>query len=333
MANKHAAYDLAQMQSLPLKAKILMAKRRIQEWYDHWDGQVYVSFSGGKDSTVLLHLVRSMYPDVEAVFVNTGLEYPEIQAFVKQHENVTILYPKMTFAEVLSTYGYPMIGKEVAQRLYYGKRGTASAMRDLNAINPDGTYSKFKTTHYSKYKPMVSLPVWFSHKCCLVMKEAPLKQFERQKQHTPIIGTMAIESVRRKQAWMGTGCNVFDGTRPSSKPLSVWTEQDILQYLREFNVPYCSVYGDIKEDESGRLYTTGASRTGCVFRGFGCHHDKVPTRFQRLKETHPVQYKYCINGGAYDADGIWKPNSEGLGMGHVFDELNKLYGDNFIKYK
>lgn len=73
MANKHAAYDLAQMQSLPLEAKILMAKRRIQEWYDYWDGGVYVSFSGGKDSTVLLHLVRSIYPDVQAVFVNTGL--------------------------------------------------------------------------------------------------------------------------------------------------------------------------------------------------------------------------------------------------------------------
>ena len=94
MVNKHAAYDLAQMQSLPLEAKILMAKRRIQEWYDYWDGGVYVSFSGGKDSTVLLHLVRSMYPDVQAVFVNTGLEYPEIQAFVKQHDNVTILRPQ-----------------------------------------------------------------------------------------------------------------------------------------------------------------------------------------------------------------------------------------------
>ena len=118
MANKHAAYDLAQMQSLPLEAKILMAKRRIQEWYDYWDGGVYVSFSGGKDSTVLLHLVRSMYPDVQAVFVNTGLEYPEIQAFVKQHDNVNILRPSMSFNEVLGEYGYPMIGKEVAQRLY-----------------------------------------------------------------------------------------------------------------------------------------------------------------------------------------------------------------------
>lgn len=76
--NKHTSYDLAQMQSLPLEQKVIMSQRRIQEWYDYWDGQVYVSFSGGKDSTVLLDIVRKMYPDVPAVFVNTGLEYPEI---------------------------------------------------------------------------------------------------------------------------------------------------------------------------------------------------------------------------------------------------------------
>lgn len=114
---KHTSYDLAQMQSLPLEQKVIMSQRRIQEWYDYWDGQVYVSFSGGKDSTVLLDIVRKMYPDVPAVFVNTGLEYPEIQAFVKEHENVTILRPKMRFDEVLKTYGYPVLSKAIAQKL------------------------------------------------------------------------------------------------------------------------------------------------------------------------------------------------------------------------
>ena len=81
--NKHQPYDLKQMQSLPLESKILMTKRRIESWYDYFDGQVYVSFSGGKDSTVLKHIVDSMYDDVPALFVNTGLEYPEIQQFVR----------------------------------------------------------------------------------------------------------------------------------------------------------------------------------------------------------------------------------------------------------
>lgn len=83
--NKHNKGDLQQMQSLPLSAKIIMTQQRIRQWYDHWDGDVYVSFSGGKDSTVLKHIVDNMsgIGKVPAVFVNTGLEYPEIQQFVK----------------------------------------------------------------------------------------------------------------------------------------------------------------------------------------------------------------------------------------------------------
>ena len=94
--------DLRKLQALPLDLKIPLTKRRIRDWVREFgtDG-VYVSFSGGKDSTVLLHIVREMFPDVEAVFVNTGLEYPEIQKFVKTFENVTIMRPKMRFDEVI----------------------------------------------------------------------------------------------------------------------------------------------------------------------------------------------------------------------------------------
>ena len=87
MTNRHTSYDLKQMQSVPLEGKIIMTKERIRQWYEHWDGNVYVSFSGGKDSTVLKHIVDSMYDDVPSVFVNTGLEYPEIQQFVRRVKN------------------------------------------------------------------------------------------------------------------------------------------------------------------------------------------------------------------------------------------------------
>jgi 3'-phosphoadenosine 5'-phosphosulfate sulfotransferase (PAPS reductase)/FAD synthetase len=107
---------------LPLERKIQISQTRIIEWYKHWGGQVVVSFSGGKDSTVLLHLVRSIFPDVKAVFSNTGLEYPEIQKHVRSIENVDIVTPTMRFDEVISTYGYPLIGKEVAEAIYYARR-------------------------------------------------------------------------------------------------------------------------------------------------------------------------------------------------------------------
>lgn len=101
--NKHTASDLKQMQALPLEAKVRMTKTRIRDWYEYWNGLVYVSFSGGKDSTVLKHLVDSMYSDVPTVFVNTGLEYPEIQklsgkyrwkfraiSLLRSHKNVVL---------------------------------------------------------------------------------------------------------------------------------------------------------------------------------------------------------------------------------------------------
>lgn len=118
----HDAERLKELQALPLSRKIQITQTRIIEWYQHYQGNVCVSFSGGKDSTVLLHIARQLFPDIPAVFSNTGLEYPEIQKFVKSFDNVDIVTPSMNFGEVISTYGYPLIGKEVAEAIYYARR-------------------------------------------------------------------------------------------------------------------------------------------------------------------------------------------------------------------
>ena len=118
----HDAQRLKELQALPLERKIQITQARIIEWYQHYNGQVCVSFSGGKDSTVLLHIARTIYPDIPAVFSNTGLEYASIQKFVRTWDNVDIVVPQMKFNEVVSTYGYPLIGKEVAEAIYYARR-------------------------------------------------------------------------------------------------------------------------------------------------------------------------------------------------------------------
>lgn len=113
--------QLMQFRALPLQAKVNMSLNRIEAWYEHFDGKVYVSFSGGKDSTVLVNLVHRLFPQVPLVFANTGLEYPEIQALAKKM-GAEFVRPKMSFSEVISKYGYPIISKENAEAIYYARR-------------------------------------------------------------------------------------------------------------------------------------------------------------------------------------------------------------------
>jgi len=125
MKNAHTMDDLRELQAMPLLAKEMLTRARIHEWQVNSIFGIekgVVSFSGGKDSTVLLDMCRRLYPDMPAVFCNTGLEYPEIQSFVKRQENVEIIRPAMRFDEVISTYGYPLIGKEVAEAIHYARR-------------------------------------------------------------------------------------------------------------------------------------------------------------------------------------------------------------------
>lgn len=329
---KYTQEDLKTMQAWSLERKIQVTQTRLIEWYQKFQGKVYVSFSGGKDSTVLLHIARQLYPDIEAVFVDTGLEYPEIREFVKSFDNMTWLRPKMNFHDVIKTYGYPMISKEVSRYISVARRcpNGKTAMK-FTANNPhDAKYGG----RYSvvKWNKLTDSEIPISHKCCDVMKKDPVKKYEKASGNKAILAIMATESNLRKNAWMANGCNAFDAKRPNSQPMSFWTEQDVLEYLRRYEVPYASVYGDIIE-ENGKLKTTGRERTGCVFCGFGAHLEKEPTRFQRLKETHPKLYNYCLNGGEYDNEGLWRPTKDGLGMRHVFEELNRLYGDGFIRYE
>jgi 3'-phosphoadenosine 5'-phosphosulfate sulfotransferase (PAPS reductase)/FAD synthetase len=348
MANKHQPYDLAQMQSLPLEVKIIMTQQRIRQWYEHWDGMVYVSFSGGKDSTVLKHIVDGMYDDVPALFVNTGLEYPEIQKFAMSQPNVVTVRPEMRFDEVIKQHGFPIVSKEVANTVYGARHGGVTGkwkntrLQRLRGeyFDKDGNKSAYNC---EKWGFLLDAPFEISDKCCKVMKKTPARKYAKETGRKQIVGTMASESRLRKQKWLQHGCNAFDSTVPSSQPLSFWTEQDILQYIKKYDVPYCSVYGDIvptdktdqvegqlttfdilDEYEGTQLKTTGCNRTGCVFCLFGIHLESEPNRMQRLKETHPRQYEYCIGGGEM-VDGKWQPNKEGLGLGKVLDYIGVDY--------
>ena len=139
-------WQLKQMQSLPLEVKIQKTKLRIQEWYEHFDGNVYVSFSGGKDSTVLLDIARNIYPNIKAVFVDTGLEYPEIKEFIKTIDNIIWIRPEESFDVVVKKYGYPVVSKKVARMIRDLQNPTEKNENSRNlyltGIKIDGTTTK-----------------------------------------------------------------------------------------------------------------------------------------------------------------------------------------------
>ena len=111
------------------------------------------------------------------------------------------------------------------------------------------------------------------------MKKQPNHHYSKETGRYPILGTLACESIARRNEWMRSGCNLFDSKKPTCKPLSFWTDNDIFEYIKRYDVPYCSLYGDIVKDKKGNWTTTGINRTGCIFCGFGCHREKCPNRF------------------------------------------------------
>lgn len=326
------------MQAAPLSVKVSLTKERIRQWVKHYgeDG-VYVSFSGGKDSTVLLNIVREMYPNIPAAFCDTGLEYPEVRNFVKTWENVEWLKPRLTFKQVIEKYGYPFISKEVSRAVYQSRRrlikglplDTVKAKQLLGvATEKNGKLSMF---NIPKYKFMLYAPFNVSDNCCYVMKKSILHDYNIRTNRTPITGQMAQESRQRTAKWKRYGCNAFEAKNPISNPMSFWYEQDVLRYIKVKNIPIASVYGEIVEDDElpGQMTwdeyagfdtgaknytTTGCKRTGCMFCGYGCHLEKPGEgRFERMKKTHPKQYEY-----------IMKPWEEGgLGYKEVIDWLNE----------
>lgn len=355
--------DLKRLQLLPMTEKVKLTRDRIRDWYEVWEGKVYVSFSGGKDSTALLQMVRDMYPEVPGVFSNTGLEFPEVRQFALAQPNVIEIRPEVTFVDVVKTEGYPLISKTIASAIKTVRGGDTTSqyrkymMEKVLVRLKDGTMgrSMFDKTKWRKLAE--EAPFRISDQCCKLMKKKPMKKFEKESGLHGIVGTMATEGKLRERAWLQHGCNAFDKPHGHSTPLAFWLEQDMLQYISAMKIPIASVYGDIECIQNRsctkcRYCTTGEDRTGCVFCGFGAHIEKRG-RFISLRESHPKLYNYCIEGGEwvdnpdYDPDmpvcaedgfknwnpqRLWMPSSKGLGLWYVFDTINTLYEKILIPY-
>ena len=276
--------QLRKLQLLPLDEKIKMTEASIHSAYEWSEGKIYVSVSG-KDSLTLLHIVRRLYPDTPGVFVNTGLEFPEIKSHIKTLDNVEWLRPKKPFHQVLKDNGYPVTTKINARFLRDLQnptdRNEQTRRLHLEGIRGDGSISKYGKLS-QRYLYLINSPFKISEQCCIFTKETPMVLYTKSSERMPLMGIMAYESRDSERKYLKYGCNAFQLKKPHSHPISFWLEDDIWSYIRKNNMPY------------PKIYDMGERRTGCMFCGFGVHLEKPPNRYQRLQKTHPRYWEYCI---------------------------------------
>jgi len=263
------------MQSWSLNQKIDHACETIDVFLYETNNPV-ISFSGGRDSSILMHLIRNfMKKDVPVVFVNTGNEYPEIVKFVNTFKNTHVIRPKTNIKRIIEKYGFPLVSKEYSKMIYELRQGLKCSDRYLTGIQQDG-----KKTSYilpEKYRFLVNEKFSCSDRCCYFLKKQPTAKINN------ITAEMATESILRQSAWLVTGCNSFGKKHSKSKPFSIWTNTDINEYIRRFDVKICDIYNDER-----------INRTGCMFCGFGAHLENI-SRFEVLRDRYPRVYDFFLN--------------------------------------
>ena len=295
MTTKITSNQLKQRQALSLDLKEMLSANRIRQWYEHWAGMVYVSFSGGKDSTVLLDLVRKQYPEIPAVFVNTGQEYAEIIRFVKSVDNVIWLKPKFTFWQVVEKYGWPVVSKETSQKIYEARTTKSAKLLHKRLHGDNNKYKSGKIPN--KWQYLIDAPFKISHRCCHWLKIEPIHRFEKQSGLRSFVGLMAVNSQARKQKYLKQGCNAYDNKKKTSIPLAFWKESDIWDYVTTEKLPYSEIYNQ------------GEKNTGCKYCMYGCHLDKI-NKFQRMRKRTPGQFENLRRHGGCEVLDALKVNYE-----------------------
>lgn len=328
-----------------------VAQAKCCEAISRTNGKLAVSFSGGKDSAVLLLLMAEMWSisihknePLHVIFSNTSNEFvcmwqyvQDYVAWIEQKVNIKIerhkVQSELNYFQVTDMVGMPFVSKKVSRMI----RDCKKAFRELGL-----TYEKdvaplmpehYTPAHYDEmvaaaeklrelgignvvilyltkitsqnrlsqqrflpiqYRPMIDFDVDFSEECCKHLKKDPIKALGRELGHLlPVTGEMACDSKDRMNAYRMTGCNMFDGERPKSKPLGPMTEQVLLRFIYEEKLPIAPPYGVLSYDPDTDTYKfSGEQRTGCKLCGFGLQFD--PERFVRLQKTEPNIVKFAF---------------------------------------
>lgn len=285
--NKRTRKTLLEQQKLPLWKKVEYAKSKIREFVQLMNGKVYISYSGGVDSEVLKHLVRSVYPGTLAVFSNTTNEFPEIIKHVKKQTNVQWVKPEMTIKEIIKKYGFPLVSKKTARKISDLRYPTTANLKTRKNVwlNDDSLFKLSYKWRFLVYEDFDTTSI-----CCKILKHDPIHKFEKQSGLKPFVGIYAENSNMREDSAIRYGCNIYTEKTQISRPMMIWTKQDVWDYIRINNIDYCEIYDD-KVLPDGTI-VEGEENTGCMVCGFGYDIEckKGRDRFDRLQKRRPKLY-------------------------------------------
>ena len=328
------AKTLEYWQTQSYEYKVAHAKKLIYDFYNHEEikGTCCISV-GGLDSITLTLLIRSMgykAEQVPAVSVS-GLEDKSIQR-VHKAIGVQSLKSAKSKKEVIEEFGYPIISKEMANRIRILQNPSPknATIRHAMITGETGQFGGYQKDSRMKladkwlklfggadpegaklgYK---SAPFSVSDQCCFWLKEKPMQDYQKETGRYPYLGLMASEGGRRAFALKHWGCNYVSPTVKRSAPFASFMRNDVLRLALAMDEWYQAhwmelnpdesakvdtiipaIYGEIVEDKQGNLKTTKAQRTGCSMCAFGAHLEKRPNRFDRLYENNPKEWEYYM---------------------------------------
>lgn len=267
-----------------LQLKVLAAQEIIKKAYEKNNGKLFISFSGGKDSTVLRHIALGLYPDLKVVFSNTTNELSEVIKFVKTIPNVITVKPKIPFKGVVEKYGFPLVSKETSQKINELKHTQGKKLRIKRFQGDEKGNGKVAL----KWKFLSEQEFDITHKCCKILKKDPLEKWSKENDLKPIIALMSGESRLRSQLSL-YGNENSDKVYPFLK--TGWTEKDIWDYANHFNIRFAECYYDRVVNG---VFIPKRDRTGCEYCGFGITLEKED-RFERSKLSAPKRYEKMMN--------------------------------------
>lgn len=254
----------------------------------------YISFSGGKDSTIVHHLIDEALPGnkIPRVFINTGIEYNDLVKFVKElakeDDRIIIYNSGVHIPSMLQKYGYPFKSKEHARKVgTFQNSGYGKTVKTyLDGIRNDGTKSFIKCPKILQYQFTNDNELKISDRCCYKLKKEVAHRYEKESKRTiSIIGLRSAEGGTRRQH---KGCAVFDKNNnlKKFKPINPCTDEWCEWYIQTRGIKLCRLYYPPFNFE----------RTGCKGCPFALN---LQEQLDVMEKLLPAERKQC--------EILWKP--------------------------